>query len=230
MRTKAKPKRYVAKPKRKPPRNDEVPQRVFDALLDINEDARSAGSFGGVNKLLRAARAANIDVSAPQVRRFLAAVPAYGIHRQLRSKRIERRRIVAMDIDWLWEIDIAYMDRVAEANDGYLYLLVSKQLAVEPLKDKSAHETLEGLRRICARVGTLPRRIACDGGLEFNNELVKTWATDNDIRLYFLALTEQGAAVAVSNSIFFYIRCARYRPPFGELACLAARHSCVSFT
>ena len=182
----------------------ELPPGAARTLHRLYTNFRVAGSFSGVEALREAAAREHLRLTHRQVAEFLRSEPAYGIHRQQRV-RFQRRRVVSFDINWLWELDVAFMVRFAPHNAGYAYLLVkidvlSKQLSVEPMRTKSAEETLAALERICARVGATPAVIACDGGGEFNNDLLLAWARERRIRVYFVTQSAHGAANVVRSS------------------------------
>ena len=73
-------------------------------LLDIYKDPENRGSYGGVNRLYDAARAANLPVSRAQVRELLSSLPTYT---RFRSQRVhfERRPVLSFDVDHLWEVN-----------------------------------------------------------------------------------------------------------------------------
>ena len=176
---------------------------LHNSLSRIYFDPSNAGAFGGVQPLLRAARAANLAVTAKQIKAYLTSIPSWSIQHGQRV-HFPRRRVVSFDINWLWELDIAYMDKFAAENDGFKYLLfkidvLSKLLAIEPLRAKTARVTLAALKRICAREGTQPERIACDAGREFTAAIVQAWARENDVRLYFVKRSSHGAPNVVSS-------------------------------
>ena len=65
--------------------------------------------------------------------------------RRLRFPKLE---IVVNDINEIWSVDLAYVDKLAKYNPGVNYLLVavdclSRYLRVETLKTKYATETAQ---------------------------------------------------------------------------------------
>ena len=67
-----------------------------------------------------------------------------------RSRRLRSRRpkVVVNNINEIWSVDLAYVDKLAKSNGGVKYLLVavdylSRYLRVEPLKTKYATETAQ---------------------------------------------------------------------------------------
>lgn len=88
---------------------------------------------------------------------------------------------LATKADHCWELDLAIMDMFASENDGYKNLLFvidifDKFLWVEPMKSKSAEETLRAFKVILKRAGgRKPRYTRSDSGGEFENHLLKRY-------------------------------------------------------
>ena len=60
--------------------------------------------------------------------------------------------MIVNDINEIWSLDLAYVDKLAKYNRGVQYLLVavnclSRYLRVEPLKTKYAKETTEAFQK-----------------------------------------------------------------------------------
>ena len=60
--------------------------------------------------------------------------------------------MIVNDINEIWSLDLAYVDKLAKYNRGVQYLLVavdclSRYLRVEPLKTKYAKETTEAFKK-----------------------------------------------------------------------------------
>ena len=60
--------------------------------------------------------------------------------------------MIVNDINEIWSLDLAYVDKLAKYNRGVQYLLVavdclSRYLRVEPLKTKYAKETSEAFKK-----------------------------------------------------------------------------------
>ena len=87
-----------------------------------------------------------------KVRQFLektAAHSKYGIYR----KKFRRLKVISYDINEIWSIDLAYVDKLAKYNNGVKYLLVavdvlSRFLRVEPMKSKDAPEAMKAFKRM----------------------------------------------------------------------------------
>ena len=70
------------------------------------------------------------------------------------------------------QIDLIVISKIRHYNNNYAYLLVvidcfSRYAYIEPLRHKTAEETLEAFQQIIKRAGTLPRLVQSDDGKEF---------------------------------------------------------------
>jgi len=188
---------------RQPNRTTSIPPAAAVSLHRLYTTESGSGAYGGVARLQAAAARENLRLQPGQVAAFLHTEPTYGIHRQQRI-RFPRRRVISFDIDWLWELDTAFMTKFARQNDGFAYLLVkidvlSKQLAVEPMRTKNTGDTVLALEAICGRIGKMPTHIACDAGGEFLSEEFLAWTKARGIRVYFVTHSPHGAANVVSG-------------------------------
>ncbi len=85
------------------------------------------------------------------------------------------KRLIAISpaIDEIWSMDLAFVDKLARHNNNVNYLLVSvdvlsRVLRVEPLVNKEATTTKEGLLQMVEKNrGRFPRKIWVDQGTEF---------------------------------------------------------------
>jgi hypothetical protein len=78
---------------------------------------------------------------------------------------------MAFDINEIWSMDIAYVDKLAKYNKNVKYLLVavdvlSRYVRVQPLENKYAATTLQGFKRML-KSGKHPKKIWTDKGSEF---------------------------------------------------------------
>ena len=60
--------------------------------------------------------------------------------------------MIVNDINEIWSLDLAYVDKLAKYNRGVRYMLIavnclSRYLQVEPLKTKYAEETTEAFKK-----------------------------------------------------------------------------------
>jgi hypothetical protein len=104
-------------------------------------------------------------------------------------KKFVRRKVIVRRVDEIWAVDIVDMQKFADDNDGYKYILdvidcFSKYAWAVPLKNKTTHTTLEALKKIIKDSGRKPEKIWSDAGGEFVSKEVKKWLDENNITLY----------------------------------------------
>lgn len=157
-------------------------------------DVRSPGGYGGVKRFSKAA-----GVTKKVAEKFLSSQDAYTLHKPVR-KKFKRRRYLVKGIDWLWQLDLADFQKISRQNGGYKYLLVcidvfSKYVWLEPLKNKTALETLNGLKKILERAHPRkPNHVMTDKGGEFGR--FKAYLSEQGINYYTSENVETKASVA----------------------------------
>ena len=83
---------------------------------------------------------------------FLEGKNAHTKHKKYR-KRFPTLNVIAYDINEIWSLDLAYVDKLAKENKDVKYLLVavdclSRYLRVEPLKSKYATTTADAFKKM----------------------------------------------------------------------------------
>ena len=84
--------------------------------------------------------------------------------------------MIVNDINEIWSLDLAYVDKLTKYNRGVRYLLVpvdclSRYLRVGPLKTKYAKETTEAFKKMIKT--KQPKTVWVDKGTEFKGEFEK---------------------------------------------------------
>ena len=84
--------------------------------------------------------------------------------------------MIVNDINEIWSLDLAYVDKLAKYNRGVRYLLaavncLSRYLRVEPLKTKYAKETTEAFKKMIKT--KQPKKVWVDKGTDV---LMKTFS------------------------------------------------------
>lgn len=102
-----------------------------------------------------------------------AKVLAQELHKPAR-KKFPTRRVITLDIDDLWQADLADMQNIKGKNKNYKYILTvidtfSKLGHAVPLKSKTASEVAEAFEQIFKKHGNAPKNLQTDQGLEFFN-------------------------------------------------------------
>ena len=166
-----------------------------DILDGIYNDPRHPAGFSNPNLLYKHVK--GYGISQKQVEEYLRAKDSYTLHKQ--TRRGKRNRIVVNDIDEQWEMDLADLPAISDANDGYRYILccidvLSKYAWTLSLKRKTGPVLLEAVKKIIETSGRKPTCIRVDKGGEFVNRHMKEYCKKEGIKLY-MAQNEVKAAI-----------------------------------
>ena len=151
---------------------------------------KGAAAYGSVDNLQKAT-----NLSRKKVENFLQTKNAHTKYRQVR-RYFPRLKVIAFDINEIWSIDLAYVDKLAKYNNGVKYLLVavdvlSRYLRVLPMRSKSAKETARTFKRMIQK--QKPQKVWSDKGTEFkgafkrlcDQEGIETYTTQSETKSAF---------------------------------------------
>ena len=121
--------------------------------------------------------------------------------------------LFAKRINEIWCLDLAFMDKLSEFNNGVKYLLIcvdifSRLVSVQSMKSKYASDAVAAFKKML-RKNTKPDRVWVDQGTEFGGEF-KKFCKSRDIKIYSTR-RETKAAVAerairsLKNIIYRYM-------------------------
>ena len=87
-----------------------------------------------------------------KVNMYMETKPSFTKYRS-RRLRFPRLKVILNDLNEIWSVDLAFVDKLANNNRGVKYLLVavdspSTYLRVEPLKTKYAAETAKAFKKM----------------------------------------------------------------------------------
>ena len=110
-----------------------------------------------------------------KVVQYLQSKAPYTKYKQFR-KTFPRLKAGAYRINEIWSVDVAYMDKIAQHNNGVKYLLVavdvlSRYLRVQPMKTLYAKDAVEAFKKMIKQ--KKPERVWTDKGSEFKGEFKK---------------------------------------------------------
>ena len=116
---------------------------------------------------------------------MLDTEPAYTKYRTV-FRKTPRLKLIAYDIDKIWLIDLAYVNKLADYNKNNKYPVVavdcmSRYLRVQPLKSKYATSTAEAFKQIIKT--KQPQKVWVDKGTEFKWSF-KTLCEKKGIKTY----------------------------------------------
>ena len=108
---------------------------------------KGSAAYGSIDNLQKATK-----LPRKKIENFLHTRNAHTKYRQVR-RNFPRLKVIAYDINEIWSIDVAYVDKLAKYNNGVKYLLVavdvlSRYLRVSPMRSKSAEETARTFRKM----------------------------------------------------------------------------------
>lgn len=166
-------------------------------ISNIYFNAKHPAGFSSYNTLRKHVPK---SISDREIKEFLQSQEAYTLHAPAR-KKFKRDVVYVTNIDENWHVDLADMQKFKRENDGASYILVaidvlSKFAMVRVLKNKSAEVVKSALEDIISKTGRKPLTICVDKGLEFKNNIVKTFLKENDIGMYSTENADIKACVA----------------------------------
>ena len=131
---------------------------------------KGSAAFGSIANLKKAS-----GLPRSKVVQYLQSKAPYTKYRQFR-KTFPRLKVVAYRINEIWSVDVAYMDKIAQHNNGVKYLLVavdvlSRYLRVQPMKALYAKDVVEAFKKMIEQ--KKPERVWTDKGSEFKGEFKK---------------------------------------------------------
>ena len=108
---------------------------------------KGPASFGNAKRLQILSK-----LSIKKVKMYLETEPCFTKYRS-RRLRFPRLKVIVNDLNEIWSVDLAFVDKLAKYNSGVKYLLIavdclSRYLRVEPLKTKYATETAEAFKKM----------------------------------------------------------------------------------
>ena len=169
--------------------------------MDIYNNITHPASYSEPNRIKRHTVNKTID----QVKNELSHSLSYSIHKNPKKPRIFNPYFVYNVGDQM-EIDLLVKLRTSAHNHGYKYILMavdifSRQLQCEPIKSKTARDTLEAFKVILKRFQFKPKRIGMDEGKEFKASF-KNYLNNENIKIYHPHGTFKCAIVERLNGSF----------------------------
>jgi len=176
---------------------------MMRVLKDLYEDYTKPYGLGGVQTLLKAARArlGRDNITQSDVKRALSSQRVYTLHKHTR-KKFPRRQIMAVRPRKILTCDLADMRNLSKQNGKTSYLLVcvdvfSRYMQVRPLKNKNKTEVAQALRSIL-NTGDAKglTHLFTDAGREFVNNTVNGLLRERNMRWYTTHSKEIKASIA----------------------------------
>ena len=135
--------------------------RLKKKFLKTKYSDKGLALFGSVIKAT--------SLSRKKVKHFLHTEPAYPKYRIV-IRKTPRLKVIVYDIDEIWSLDLAFVDKLAQYNHDVKYLPVAvdcmyRYLRVQPLKSKYATTTAEAFKLMITT--KQPQKVRVDKGTEF---------------------------------------------------------------
>ena len=149
---------------------------MTEVLKRIYYDESHPASFGGVEKLWRAAKKDSPGITRKTVERWLSGQDAYTLHRSAQQK-FERRKTITGGPSQQLQADLVDIRNHSKHNDGYTFLLTavdafSRRGWAIPVKNKTGERVAAALEQILDDGSFFS--LQTDKGKEFYNEPVRT--------------------------------------------------------
>ena len=127
-------------------------------------------AFGSKSNLIKVS-----GLSETKVQNFLESQNAYTKYR-VSVRRFPRLKVIVNDINEIWSLDLAFVDKLAKHNNNVKYLLVavdclSRYVRVQPLKTKNSVEVAKAFQAMIK--WKQPQKAWVDKGTEFKGEFKK---------------------------------------------------------
>ena len=128
---------------------------------------KGSAAFGSIANLRKAS-----CLPRSKVVQYLQSKAPYTKYKKL-IKTFPRLKVVAYRINEIWSVDVAYIDKVAQHNNGVKYLLMavdvlSRYLRVQSMKALHAKDAVEAFKKMIKQ--KKPERVWTDKGSEFKGE------------------------------------------------------------
>ena len=182
-------------------RKTELSKRRRTGSLSTNEkkllelkNTKGPAAYGSIKNLQKSTKS-----KPSKVKLIVEGKNAHTKHKKYR-KRFPTLKVIAYDINEIWSLDLAYVDKLAKENKDVKYLLVavdclSRYLRVEPLKSKYATSTADAFKKMIQ--SKRPKKVWIDAGTEFKGSF-STLCLKNEIEVY-KTFSEKKSAFAEKN-------------------------------
>ena len=110
------------------------------------------------------------------------------LHKQV-IRKFPKRNVISTSVDEIWSCDLLQLDKFAEKNDNFKYILVcvdlfSRYTWLRPLKNKTQKATKNAFLDIFSKGYRPTKAIYTDQGSEFLNKSLRALLNENNIHIY----------------------------------------------
>ena len=153
---------------------------------EIYTNPSNPGSFSGLSGFTRALKDKKIKATKSQIKKYLNSKEAYSLHK---PKRINytRKQVIVSGINDTWQIDLVDVSAIKSENDGNRFIFTcidvfSKKAQAGEMKNKDKITSRDTFAKMIQK--QKPKRVQCDKGSEFFNDVFKKLLKDNGIKMY----------------------------------------------
>ena len=160
---------------------------INQILSNIYYTPENPGGFSSLKELYDVAKKINPNIKLKHVKYFLRNKKSFYMHYKKR-KKIKRRKTITNGMFDLFQADLIVLPNLKKYNDGFSYILTcidcfSRVAFVEPMKSKTAGESLRAFKIILKKFGNKPNKLQTDAGSEFKS-IFRTFLKNNNIKYY----------------------------------------------
>lgn len=175
-------------------------------LKTLYYDLKSPAAYSTPKILLEEAKKEDRSVTMKFVEKWMSAQDVYTINRRQR-KRFPRRKIITKGIDYLHQIDLLDVSKLAPYNGNVRYLLTmidcfSRFAMVSPVKRKLGTHVAAAIENTYKTIGRLPMKAQSDQGGEFLSPEVKAVWRKYRIKWYYVSSSTKAPIVERFNRFF----------------------------
>lgn len=158
----------------RPPLFDTPAQAIKDLKANYDNIAHPI-AFSGVATVWRWYRG---KVSIVKIREILAGFESYTLHREIKNGR--RNPFFIYLPRWRMEMDLLDVGKLAPSNEGVTFIVMiidcwTRKLWGVAVKHKTADEVLAAVKHIFDEIGSTPKYLSSDRGLEFTNKKMQAY-------------------------------------------------------
>ena len=158
----------------------------MNKLNEIYTNPANPGSFSGVSGFTRALKDKKIKATKSEIKKYLNSKEAYSLHKPKR-KNYPRKQVIVKGIDDTWQIDLVDVSAIKNENDGNKFIFTcidafSKYAQAIEMKTKDKITSRDTFANMIKK--RKPKKVQCDKGSEFFNDVFKKLLKDNDIIMY----------------------------------------------
>lgn len=160
----------------------------FDTVAEAEQDLRRNYdnvdhpiSFAGIATIFRWYRR---KLPQKNIENVLSTFESYTLHKEMKEGRRNPHFLYLKN--HRKEIDLCDVAKFKKDNDGVTFIVIlidcwTRFMVAEPVKNKSATDVLEAVKRMFNRIKEFPKYLGGDRGVEFINKKMQTYCSKNNI-------------------------------------------------